>query len=851
MIFGGGSGDFAVLPMEQRFALTNWTVEAWVRRNASEVDGGVICQRVVGPNGLNYELGLGDGLVAGVNVPYVRFMSTEGFEVIASGSTAIPANEWMHLAGSYNWNTRDLMLYLNSTNVDATSLAGQAPALYAGGPVRQRMGMELDGRLDDLRIWNVDRSQEDIADHYRSTIPGLHSNLVAYYRFDDDTGYDTNTAPVTGTSMNNMSSNGLTVNPWTWGQIQDNRVSLYSDWWDNWTHAASIMGNTRFSTNGGGAFGGTPQLLVNIMPTNVQPYAWWSVIGQSGSNQHGEIRMDLPEGSNEVECSFVQGWLTPSNAIVVLTNNMLTTLTMTYVTNPAAQQASLQVFMSPDEAWQAGATWQLDGVGSYTNAHIITGLSTGTPYVVSFNDTLMWRGPLDTNITLVDTNLYAITGVYTHVTGALMELQPDAARAAGAQWRIFGVDTNWLNSRALLELTPGTYSVEFRHITGWTEPEDLSIDVFLEEVTVRTNIYFHYDVIIDDSVVSGPTDVFIEPGQLMYVADTDNHRILVFQNDTNVLNTWGSWGTSPGQFKFPHGVVCDTSDNVYVADTDNHRIQRRDNGSGTWTTFGGTSAGTALGQFDSPLDVAMDASGNLYVADTANSRVQRRSSGGIWSQWIGSGTGNGQVNLPRGLLFAASGDLYVADQPAGGQGRIQRFNSSGVYQETVGTYQAGQGELDGPRNMSVMSATNLLVADTLDSQLMAKDLVNNVWWNLFDAAGAVNVPEGVDVDNSGYVFIADTGNDRILKMAMTNDPITGPTASDMSYTPGAGTMTITWPSIPTWAYRVEYNDDLMDGAAWQLLNGYTNMPGCAGDVSCVDSNLPVSGIRVYRVLGWY
>ncbi|NCC53613.1 MAG: hypothetical protein EOM20_20720, partial [Spartobacteria bacterium] len=666
-----------------------WTLEAWVWRNSAEVNGGIVCQRGVGPVGVNYEIGLGDGTVAPVNTPYVKYTSVGDTEIVLADTNggAIPANQWVHLAGTYHRDNNLLSLFVDSTNVASLANAPESPAMFAGGAIEQRIGLGWNGRVDELRIWNTNRSAQDIRDWVWNTIPPTAPNLVANYRFDDGTSFTTNTAPLTGTSMNNMSTNGLRVEPWTWGQIQDFAAIGDADWWNAWAHAASLCGDVYFSTNGGGVVAGLPVLQVDIFPVDVQPLAWWSVIGQSGSNQHGQARNDLPEGDYTITFTPLQGWVTPTNISVTLSNNLVVYTNATYVTNAGAQIASLRVYLTPSNAVEEGALWWLEGVGGwYTNAHIVDGLYTDVTYTVSFNGTFQWEAPNPTNLMLMGGVTNELTAVFIHRTGMMIYLEPGAARAAGAQWRAPAITGTWFNSGTLLECLPGVYQVEYREISGWTGPRTYGIDVYPQQITQRSDDYYPFTVILGTNFVAAPADIFFNAAQDMYIADSENHRVLRVLNDTNIVNTWGSFGTGNGEFKFPHGVTVDSVNNVYVADTDNHRVQRRLNSTGAWTAWGGTSSGTALGQFNSPLDVLCDTPGNLYVADTDNNRVQMRSTMGAWSLLIASGTGNGQVTEPSGLFIDTAGDLYVSDNPASGQGRIQKFTIAGAYIETVGTW---------------------------------------------------------------------------------------------------------------------------------------------------------------------
>ena len=81
----------------------------------------------------------------------------------------------------------------------------------------------------------------------------------------------------------------------------------------------------------------------------------------------------------------------------------------------------------------------------------------------------------------------------------------------------------------------------------------------------------------------------------------------------------GTYGTLPGQFKYPHAAAVDSSGNVYVADNSAHRIQEFDSAGNYLTQFG--MSGTGVGQFSNPFGVAVDSAGSVYVADISNNRI--------------------------------------------------------------------------------------------------------------------------------------------------------------------------------------------------------------------------------------
>jgi tripartite motif-containing protein 71 len=118
-----------------------------------------------------------------------------------------------------------------------------------------------------------------------------------------------------------------------------------------------------------------------------------------------------------------------------------------------------------------------------------------------------------------------------------------------------------------------------------------------------------------------PTGVAVNAGGYVYVADTNNNRIVMLTPGGSVLNEWGSRGTSGGRFHGPRGIAVDGAGSVYVVDGENNRVQVFDP-NGRFLEKWGTR-GIGLGQFSQPTAIAVGCSGDVYVADTNNNRVER------------------------------------------------------------------------------------------------------------------------------------------------------------------------------------------------------------------------------------
>lgn len=204
--------------------------------------------------------------------------------------------------------------------------------------------------------------------------------------------------------------------------------------------------------------------------------------------------------------------------------------------------------------------------------------------------------------------------------------------------------------------------------------------------------------------------------------------------------------------------------------------------------YAGYSDGTGTGaSFYNPLTTAIDAAGNIYVADTDNQMIRKISPLGVVTTFAGNGsqgstdgTGTGaSFQHPSGLAFDASGNLFVSDQQ---NHKIRKITPAGVVTTFAGSGSLGSADGTGtsasfnnPIGLVFDNSGNLYVADYGNNKIRKITSAGVV--STFAGTGTAGASNGaalsatfrnpmdVDIDASGNIFVADRMNYLIRKIS--------------------------------------------------------------------------------------
>jgi DNA-binding beta-propeller fold protein YncE len=182
------------------------------------------------------------------------------------------------------------------------------------------------------------------------------------------------------------------------------------------------------------------------------------------------------------------------------------------------------------------------------------------------------------------------------------------------------------------------------------------------------------------SAFYGPRGIAVGPDGRVYVSDTGNKRVQVFESGGQFAYQWGGGGVLEGYLDEPVGIAFAPEDaplsavGVYVADTWNRRVQVFDTSGSYLREWPINGWDTGLSE-EKPY-LAVDSKGYVYVTDPGHYRVLVFDYAGNYMLSFGQyGLDAQSFALPTGVAVAEDGSIYVVDSHGA---RILVFDSLGL-----------------------------------------------------------------------------------------------------------------------------------------------------------------------------
>jgi len=202
------------------------------------------------------------------------------------------------------------------------------------------------------------------------------------------------------------------------------------------------------------------------------------------------------------------------------------------------------------------------------------------------------------------------------------------------------------------------------------EPRDLyqsesgSIFVVDGERVLRLATDARPQILVAKGRLTNPAYLTVdEKRQRLYVSDSKQQRVEVFDLEGQPLFGFGAPGNGPGQFHAPQGVAVDNRGRIFVADYFNARIQVFDEQGHYLRQFGRRGSGPA--DFEGPKDLAFDSEGRLYIVDSRKNALLTYTAEGQLLLVTGGGSGSAHpmgFRAPAAIDIDADDRIYISDR---------------------------------------------------------------------------------------------------------------------------------------------------------------------------------------------
>ncbi|MGE0131651.1 MAG: SBBP repeat-containing protein [Blastocatellales bacterium] len=310
-----------------------------------------------------------------------------------------------------------------------------------------------------------------------------------------------------------------------------------------------------------------------------------------------------------------------------------------------------------------------------------------------------------------------------------------------------------------------------------------------------------------------PIGIAVDATGAVFFVDSDQGAVRKISSAGIITNYAGGDQTTQASIGAPFALALDKAGNLYVTDLSLNRVHKISPG-GIITTvagsgppgvggFGGDGGPATQAQLNDPRGVAVDAAGNVYIADSNNHRIRKVDAAtGIITTVAGTGeagfSGDGgpatqaKIATPHGLAFDKAGNLLISDY---GNLRIRRIASDGVINTIAGGASGDGPSGDGgpatqarfmtPFSLTVDASDNIYVAESDGHRIrrikpdgIIDTIAGLLGFGFTGDGGAATVakmgyPRGVAADRLGRLYVTDSANLRIRRIAPVSFADTG------------------------------------------------------------------------------
>ena len=254
------------------------------------------------------------------------------------------------------------------------------------------------------------------------------------------------------------------------------------------------------------------------------------------------------------------------------------------------------------------------------------------------------------------------------------------------------------------------------------------------------------------SQLSGPSGVAVDGQGNVYISDTGNNRVV------ELPWTGSGYGTQIvvpiNGLVNPMGLTIDGAGNLYVASNGNDKVIYL-----PWTLNGfGAQSKVGTGLYG-PSNVVVGGNGTVFIADTLDNRLDQ-------ILWTGNGfaqeTEVGVHEAPIGVAVDAAGNLYTSDPYENNLAKMSWSGTQFVNEALIPVTGSWF-----PYALATDANQDLFVLDAVENEVVMLPWNGTSYGAPITVANGFNSPSGMTIDSNGVLYVADTGNNRVVKIDMS------------------------------------------------------------------------------------
>ena len=267
---------------------------------------------------------------------------------------------------------------------------------------------------------------------------------------------------------------------------------------------------------------------------------------------------------------------------------------------------------------------------------------------------------------------------------------------------------------------------------------------------------------LNGTEINHPFGIIRGPDRCVYFCEIDG-------NVVRKIETNGTITTIAAGFNHPHELRFDKNSHLFVADTDNHRIVRVDLQTGQLTSITSNT-------FKTPISIQVDTNGDIFVCEIGRNRIVRVDpNNGLVTPVMGDELKK-DLKGPRSIDFDRSGNLWIVLR---GGNKVLKFDPAAkTLAEIAGTGESGYtgdggpailATLNGPKGISISpDGQRIFLADTENSVIRMIDLktgnIELVWGTGKKGDGIKDLARahGLFAEDDGSLLVSDSYNNRLL-----------------------------------------------------------------------------------------